>query len=92
MNDKKFEKVAKKLGEEMVRSLEELADQQLKARIVMAEQAKEEAEAELEANPKFQELKEALKDLTSAKREINSRQNAIISMCVHLLDKMGNGA
>lgn len=87
MNAKKLEKVVKILGQDTVTNLETTSVEGLKAQIVASEQAMETVQNELEANPQYQELKESLKALCEGKKEVNKRQKAIISFCLHLLDE-----
>lgn len=82
-NDAKLEK---KLGVETVAEIRGSDDASLKARIIAAEQAMRAAKDELEANPKYQELKESLGVLTQGMKEVNSRQRAIIQLCLITLD------
>lgn len=85
----KLDKIVKQLGEDTCSDLHSLSVAQLNARIALAEHAMVEAQEELLANPKYIELKENLKAITAGKRELNSRQRAIIAFCLHLL--MGKG-
>lgn len=88
LNDKKHEKIVKILGAEKIAELESLVMEELKTHLVNAECAISEAEKELEANPKFQELKESLKVLSSGMREVRKRQRAIISFIVAKMDDL----
>lgn len=82
-----IDKIIKKIGKDTKLELDDLSPEQLNARVVLASQAMKQATDELEANEKYQELKESLKALTSGKREVNARQNGIIAYCLHLLAK-----
>lgn len=87
ISDKNMKKIEKLLGLEL---LDELADTHpdadLKDKLVKAEAAIESARAELEANPKFQALKDDLKALSEGMREVNKRQRAIIQYILHVLE------
>jgi len=85
-----WEKLQKVLGIDTVEELEKLDSDILKERIANAAQAMQAVRDELEANPKYQELKENLKALTSGKKEVDKRQKAIIKFCLHLLESKGN--
>lgn len=90
MSDKKLEKLQKALGKETVEELQALSIPDLKQRVVDANSAMKQVEEELEANPKYQELKENLKALREGKKEVNKRQRAIIKYSLHELDVRGN--
>jgi beta-phosphoglucomutase-like phosphatase (HAD superfamily) len=81
----KLEKIEKVLGKETSDELMSFSPDQLKARIISAETAMKQAIEELEANPKYQELKESLKALSSGLRDVKKRQNAVIQYALHLL-------
>lgn len=89
MNDKEFEKLEKALGKETMSELEALDNSSLEQRVVAANQAMKQVAEELQANPKFQELKESLKALSAGKRDVNKRQNAVIKYCLQLLTDKG---
>ena len=90
MDDKRLEKLEKILGLETVKELEALTVRSdLEDKIVVANQSMQLAEDELEANPKYQELKESLKALNAGKREVDKRQRAIIKFCLHLIESRG---
>jgi hypothetical protein len=86
ISPKKLEQIEKLLGKEFALELQGLAPEAIKEKVVQAEQAMKEASEELEANPKYQELKESLKALSEGKKEVNKRQKAIIAYALHLLD------
>lgn len=81
-----FDKMAKKLGMTTVEELGLLEDKDLKQRIVAAEQAMQQAKVELDNNEKYQEMRENLKALSAGKKEVNSRQKAVIEFCLYLLE------
>lgn len=89
LSDKKLVKIEKVLGKEIMGELEALAVENLKNRIVSAEQAMHAASSELEANPKFQELKESLKALSEGLSEVKRHQKAIIQYSLSLLEDKG---
>lgn len=89
MKPSQLEKIEKILGIETVKELEALDTLKVEDRIVAANQAMQLVEDELEANPKYQEIKENLKALQSGKREVNKRQKAVIKYCLHLIEDRG---
>lgn len=87
LTDKKLDKISKLLGDDTLKELDALSTSDLKSRVVIAEQSIAQAIQELEANPKYQEFKEALKDLSGGLRDVKKRQNAIIAYAIHLLEQ-----
>ncbi len=89
LSDKKLSKIEKDLGKDFLEGL--AAGQVDELRIVISNSAgaMKHAREELEANPKYMELKESLKALSSGMGEVNKRQNAIIQYCLHLLEEKG---
>jgi hypothetical protein len=85
----KLEKAYKNLDVETVKELEALDEQALKKRVVEANQAMQQVANELEANEEYQELKESLKAMSAGKREVNKRQNSVITVCLHMLESKG---
>lgn len=83
----KLDKIIKKLDKDTVAALDNYVPNELYLKIAAAEQIMLTAQEELDSNPKYEELRENLKALTSGKREINSRQRAIIGYCLHLLNR-----
>ncbi len=89
MTDKKLEKVLKKIGKETQIELDSMVSVELEAKVVEASQAMEQVQTELEANPKYEELKESLAALQAGKKEVDSRQKAIIAYALHRLTEIG---
>lgn len=89
LSDKKLSRIEKALGKEMMGELEALPVEVLKDTLVNAEHAINEAVRELEANPKFQELKDSLKAISEGLREVKKRQTAIIQYSLSLLEDKG---
>jgi len=89
LSDKKLDKIEKALGKETMADLESLSEELLKDHTVVAEFSIKNAIAELEANLKYQELKESLKALSAGLREVKKRQNSIIQYCLSLLEDKG---
>lgn len=87
--NKKYERAVKNLGPESVKELEELSVDGLKQVVVAAEQIMKEASDELEANPKYQELKENIKAIQASKKEINVKQKSKIVVALELLATKG---
>lgn len=87
-----MQKMAKKIGsdgEEVLKELEAMATPELNKRIAQANQAISETKEELEANPKYIEVKNDVKLLSSGFREVKARQNAIIAIAVKLRQEKG---
>jgi replication initiation and membrane attachment protein DnaB len=89
MNDKLLEKLYKVLGEQAVNETRTLSAEQLEHMIVSCTQEIEEVKAELEANPKYQQLKEDLKAIKSGLSEVKKYNNARIQLAVVLLSERG---
>lgn len=89
INAKKLEKLEKVLGEETVAALSQSQVDELERSIVKAEASVKEAQEELEANPKYQELKESLKALSEGLKDVKKRQRAIVQYALHLLEEKG---
>lgn len=83
----KLDKVIKMLGKEAIAEIDSNDNDNLPQVITNAEQAMQQVQQELEANPKYQELKDSLAALTAGKREVYARQRAIIAYCLHILAK-----
>lgn len=90
MTAKKLEAIEKTLGLDTVEDLRAAAhsggQSAMSTRITVAQGAIKQAQEELEANPKYQELKESMKALQSSMNEVKKRQNAITAYCLHLLE------
>lgn len=86
LNDKKLQRIQKILGE-TIQELDAAATESLKTSIVTADASIKQASDELEANPKFQEIKANLKAIGEGLREVKKRQNAIIQYSLHLLEE-----
>lgn len=89
LTDKKLSKIEKALGKDKISSLEALNVEELMGIIVSAESAMKEAIDLLEANPKYQELKESLKALSSSVGELKRYQKTVIEYSLHLLEEKG---
>lgn len=88
MTDKRLAKLEKILGLQ-IDELQGLDDAALKNAIVTAETAMKQARDELEANPKYQELKENLKALSAGLKDVKKHQNAVIEFSLHILEGRG---
>lgn len=86
----KIEKAVKLLGLEVTAELEAMDADALQKRIVQANEVMRQVDEELEANEKYQEIKESLKVLTSGKREVNAWQKATISVALSVLNGGGS--
>lgn len=89
LSDKKLKKIERNLGQETMSDIESMPVDALKDTLVSAEHFIAEAERELEANQKYQELKASLGTMSIGMREVRSRQNAIIQYCLHILEEKG---
>lgn len=89
LSDKKLARIEKTLGKESMADLEAMAVDVLKDTLVNAEHSINDAVRELEANPKFQELKESIKALSEGLRDVKKRQTAIIQYALSLLEDKG---
>lgn len=81
-----LEKLAQKIGddgEDILRELEGASLEELNKRIAQATQAIVETKAELEANPKYQDVMRDKKYLSEGLSGVKKRQNAIIKISVH---------
>lgn len=90
LSEKRLAKIEKALGQDKMIELERNSVDQMRDAIVDSEYAIREAINELEANPKYLELKESLKALSEGLREVKKRQNAIIQYCLSILEDRGN--
>ena len=84
---KKLDKAKDTIGPDTLTELEALSPDQLKSKITEASEAMRKVAQELDDNPKYQDLKENLKALSEGKRETNRRQNAVILVCLSLLNQ-----
>jgi hypothetical protein len=89
LSDKKLEKLLKILDQVCINELESQSPDQLKSQITSCEQSMKEALDDLEANPKYEELKEGLKALREGLTGVRKRQNAVIQYALHLLEEKG---
>lgn len=87
----KIEKLEQKLGKATVAEMASLPSPELEQVIITAEKSMKLAKDELEANPKYQELKENLSALSQGLKEVNSRQRAKIQYALHLLEGESRG-
>lgn len=87
LSDKKLERIEKILGQDMVVEINASLTEDLMRGIANASGAIKLAEDELEANPKYQEVKESMKALRESLTDVKKRQNAIIQYSLHLLEE-----
>lgn len=81
-----MKKVKDILGKDTVEDMDKMSHDDLKNKVVQAEQSMEEAKKELELNPKYQELKESLLAITQSVKDLNKRQKAVIKYALSLLN------
>lgn len=84
-----LEKIAKVLDEETVAEMNAMDADSLKKLIIDSEQAVRLAKDELEANEKYQELKESVKAVRSGFTEVKKRQNCKIQLALIRLEELG---
>jgi len=90
LSEKKFEKIEKTLGKEMLQELEALASRaSLEAKIAEAEGAVKRTVDELEANEEYQARRQGLLDMSAGLKDVKKRQKAITEYCLHLLEEAG---
>lgn len=89
LSDKKLERIEKVLGKDKMATLESGQANELQVTISNAAASIKQAQDELEANPKYQELKESLKAVSEALREVRKFQNAVIQYSLSLLEDKG---
>ena len=87
LKEKQLDKLHSKLGKATIDELSSLSEADLKKRVVEANQAMKLADDELQANESYIALKENKSALEQGKKEVNSRQNAVIKYCLHLLEE-----
>lgn len=86
LSNKKLEKVEKILGEDVIADILQSSEDELKNVIVKSSAAIKTAQEELEANPKYQELKENLKSLSLSFKDVKKFQKAKIDYCLNTLE------
>ncbi len=87
-----LEKLAKKIGpdaEDVLRELEAMEVVDLNKRIAQANTAISDAKFELNENVEYTQAKEDVKLLSSAFREVKTRQGAIIAVAIKLRKDKG---
>lgn len=84
---KKLTKAVESLGTETIKEMEAMGPEDLKRRIVEANEAMRDAADGLENNSQYDRLKEDLKALSQGKREVDKRQKAVILVALSLLNK-----
>lgn len=89
LSDKKLEKIERALDKDTIEEINASDQTGIDAIIRSATIAIQAAQEELEANPKYQELKESLKACSEGLREVKKRQNAKIQYAAHILDSRG---
>ena len=89
LSTKKLEKLEKALGLETVNDLHAMNADELKARLIQAEQGIKLAEDELDANNEYQTLLESKKAMEEGLKDVKKRQNAIIKYSLHLIEEKG---
>lgn len=89
MKASQLEKIEKTLGRQTLDELGALSAEELKQRVVQANQAMQEVLDELEANEKYQQIRADKSFLEQGKRDVNKRQNAVIKYALHLMLEKG---
>lgn len=88
-HEKLLEKANKILGVEQTNEVRALGEEQLRNIIVASTREISEAKAELEANPKYQEILENKKALSSAYSEVKKLLSVKIQLAVNSLQERG---
>lgn len=89
ISDKDKTKIIKELGKQTVDGMASLTEADLREAVVASGHAIKTAKAELEANPKYQQVKELVNDLRAGMSAVKKRQGAIIQYALHLLEEKG---
>lgn len=89
MTQNKIEKLQKKLGKLTTEEMDSMGPDDLKQVIVQANSSMQQVKEELDANPKYEQVKLDKQLLETSKREVDARQKARISYALHLLDEGG---
>ncbi len=89
LNDKKFARIEKVLGKDKLAELEALDNEGLKSAVTGADMSVKQALDQLEANPKYQEIKESLKALREGVTELRKHQGALVTYALHLIEEKG---
>ncbi len=89
LTDKRLEKLSSDLGKSTLQELEAMDDSALALRVVQAGAAMKSAKSELDANPKFQQIKADKNALESGFKDVKKRQTGIVEYCLHLLEERG---
>lgn len=92
LSNTKLAKIEKVLQKDELSELEAKNETELRLAISNSAASIKEAQDELDANEKYQELKESLKALSEGLRDVKKRQNAIIQYCLSLLEDKGNAS
>lgn len=85
----KLEAILKKLSPETLDKVNSASAEELSALIVASEQAIRDTKEELDANEKYQELKESCKAMSAGYREVKSYQSAQIQYALMRLRDLG---
>ncbi len=89
LSDKKLARIERLLGKDAIALLETASPEDLESLIYASCAAIKEATDQLEANPKYQELKESIKACSAGLREVKALQNAKIQYALHLSEEKG---
>ncbi len=84
---KRIEKAMKVLGEQTLAEMDAMDPQALKQRIAEANDAMEQVQEELDANERYQAIKQSKSDMEAGQRDVNKRQKAVI---VYALGRLNN--
>lgn len=85
MTEKKMTKISKALGGDIMKEMQALPPEDLKAMIVQANASIKQVNEELEALPEYVQVCEDKSDLESGKKAVEKLQNARIQYALHLL-------
>lgn len=88
-HEKLIEKAIKLLGVEQTNEVRSLSEEHLRNLIVSATREISDAKAELEANPKYQELVEQKKAISGGFSELKKLLNTKIQLAINSLNEKG---
>ena len=83
------DKELKTLGRDTMEEMEAMMPGDLEKVILEATSSMDQVKKELEANPKYQDLKYSLSSLTAGKRDVDKRQKARIKYALERLTEIG---
>lgn len=77
------------LGNDTIEEMDHMNETELKDNITQASAAMKQVKEELEGNEKYQQAKQAVKDLGAGKRDVDKRQKGKVQYALHRLEELG---